>query len=77
MRFKKTEWEDITKRCRVSHYSDDPNVSKLKRAYLYEIDDGSILWRLGDRGWRRETTHMNGHYYCVHLGRIYRRRVTP
>jgi len=69
----KTKWVDITKRCKTSHYDDDPGSKSLERAYLYDIKTGNILWFLGARGWVRCLTHLNGRDYRTSKGRIYRR----
>jgi len=69
----KVKWVDVTKRCRVSHYDDNPGSKEVERAYVYDGRTGDILWFLGDRGWTRCATHLNGREYRTSKGRIYRR----
>ena len=64
---KKSEWQDITNNCRTNSWG------KKEHAYIYDVGQGNILWFLGDRGWCRCTTHMNGRNYRTSKGRIYRR----
>ena len=69
MRFKTSEWVDVTRKCRVSCPGLDGS-----RAHIYDTATGKILWFLEDRGWKRGRMHMNGHSYRTHKGRIYRRK---
>jgi hypothetical protein len=69
----KIKWVDITRHCRVSHYDDDPGRKILERAYIYDVQDGNILWNLRDKGWARCALHLDGHHYRTSKGRIYRR----
>lgn len=68
MRFKASEWIDITKRCRVGHNGPDQG------AHIFDPKSGCILWYLIKNKWVRCTMHMDGQCYRTHGDRIYIRK---